>query len=48
MLPEHVAICEALVARDPDAAEATMRRHLEKVSERIEKWLDENPSENSV
>ena len=47
-LPEHVAICEALIARDPDAAEATMRRHLEKVSERIEKWLDENPSENSV
>lgn len=30
-LPQHEAIVAAVTARDPDAAEATMRRHLESV-----------------
>lgn len=31
--PEHVAIIEALIARDPDAAEAATRTHLEGIAE---------------
>ena len=35
-LPEHIAICEALVARDGEAAEAAMRKHLEDSLTRID------------
>jgi DNA-binding GntR family transcriptional regulator len=34
-LPEHLAIIEAIAARDPDAAETAMRRHLASVMEAL-------------
>ena len=39
-LPEHIAICRALIDRNPDAAEATMRRHLNNTLTRLEGYLD--------
>jgi DNA-binding GntR family transcriptional regulator len=42
-LPEHLAICQALIARDPDAAESAMRRHLEVSMQRINEYLDIHP-----
>lgn len=42
-LPEHVAICEALVKRDGDAAERAMRVHLENSLARIMEWLKAHP-----
>jgi DNA-binding GntR family transcriptional regulator len=47
-LPEHIAICEALAARDPDGAETAMRRHLEASMVRIDDYLDRHPSEAAV
>lgn len=43
-LPEHVAICDALAARDGEGAERAMRAHLETVLARIEDYLDRNPA----
>jgi DNA-binding GntR family transcriptional regulator len=42
-LPEHLAICEAVVAGDGDAAERAMRTHLENSFARIESYLDDHP-----
>ncbi len=42
-LPEHLAICEAVVAGNGDAAERAMRTHLENSLARIEKYLDDHP-----
>ena len=39
-LPEHIAICEALVSRDPDAAESMMRRHLLNSLARLNDFFD--------
>lgn len=47
-LPEHLAICEALVNRDGDAAERAMRAHLENSLVRIIEWLKAHPQESSV
>jgi DNA-binding GntR family transcriptional regulator len=38
-LPEHIAICEAVCARDPDRAAAAMHSHLSNTLERIQKFL---------
>ena len=46
-LPEHLAICEALVGRDGDAAERAMRAHLENSLARIMEWLKAHPPEHS-
>lgn len=43
-LPEHVAICDALAARDSEGSERAMRAHLEGVLARIEDYLDQNPA----
>lgn len=43
-LPEHLAICDALVARDADASEAAMRAHLSASLGRIDAYLDTHPS----
>ena len=40
---EHIAIVEALKARDPDAAQAAMRRHLDNSMDEIELRATENP-----
>jgi DNA-binding GntR family transcriptional regulator len=32
---EHAEIIRAVLSRDPDAAEAAMRRHLERMAERL-------------
>ena len=42
-LPEHLAICEAVVAGNGDAAERAMRTHLENSLARIEKYLNDHP-----
>ena len=42
-LPEHLAICEAVVAGNGDAAERAMRTHLENSLARIESYLDDHP-----
>ncbi|MGQ2952987.1 MAG: GntR family transcriptional regulator [Agrobacterium sp.] len=47
-LPEHLAICEALVNRDGDAAERAMRSHLENSLARIMEWLNAHPHESSA
>lgn len=47
-LPEHLAICEALVSRDGDAAERAMRAHLENSLARIMEWLKAHPQESSA
>jgi len=39
-LPEHLAICDALAARDADGAEAAMRAHLTAALGRIDAFLD--------
>jgi DNA-binding GntR family transcriptional regulator len=39
-LPEHLAICDALAARDAEASEAAMRAHLTAALGRIETYLD--------
>ena len=39
-LPEHIRLCEALVARDGDAAAAEMFRHLSNSLDRICRYLD--------
>ncbi|MBA4024883.1 MAG: GntR family transcriptional regulator [Gordonia sp.] len=41
-LPEHVAIIDAVCARDPQAAEAAMRRHLASVTDAL---LDAAPTQ---
>jgi DNA-binding GntR family transcriptional regulator len=38
-LPEHIAICEAVSARDPDRAAAAMTEHLSNTLVRIQKFL---------
>lgn len=43
-LPEHIAICEAICARDPDRAASEMQRHLENSLYRIEKTLGSRPA----
>ncbi len=43
-LPEHVAICEALAARDEDAAESAMRTHLTNSLARFNDYLDRHPA----
>lgn len=43
-LPEHLAICDALVARDADASEAAMRAHLSAALGRIDAYLDTHPA----
>jgi DNA-binding GntR family transcriptional regulator len=37
----HRAVVEAIEARDPDAAEAAMRRHVREARERLERWIRE-------
>ena len=39
-LPEHKAIVAAVVAGDPDRAEAAMRAHLESVAETLRHWQE--------
>lgn len=41
-LPEHIAICEAVCARDADRAALAMQTHLANTSERIQAFLGEN------
>ena len=41
-LPEHLAICDALTARDADGAEAAMRAHLTAALGRIDARLDKH------
>jgi DNA-binding GntR family transcriptional regulator len=43
-LPEHIAICEAVCARDPDRAAAAMSEHLSNTLTRIEAFLIEDQS----
>lgn len=43
-LPEHLAICDALSARDADASEAVMRAHLSAALGRIDAYLDSHPA----
>jgi DNA-binding FadR family transcriptional regulator len=38
-LPEHIAICEAVCARDPERAATAMQTHLDNTSERIQAFL---------
>jgi DNA-binding GntR family transcriptional regulator len=38
-LPEHIAICEAVCARDPERAAKAMHIHLTNTSERIQEFL---------
>ena len=38
-MPEHRAICEAIVNRDPQAAEASARRHIRLVRDAADKWM---------
>ena len=38
-LPEHIAICEAVCARDPARAAAAMQAHLDSTSERMQAFL---------
>ena len=45
-LPEHLAICEAVVAGNGEAAERAMRTHLENSLARIEKYLDDHPQKD--
>ena len=47
-LPEHIAICGAIVARDGEAAEKAMRVHLENSLARIEGYLDAHPGDWSA
>lgn len=42
-LPEHIVICEALAARDEDAAESAMRTHLINSLARFNGYLDRHP-----
>lgn len=42
-LPEHLAICDALAARDADGSETAMRAHLTAALGRIEAYLDHHP-----
>lgn len=46
-LPEHIRICEAVVDRDPDAAESAMRVHLERTWDRAQSFLvGEEPADD--
>lgn len=44
-LPEHIAICEAVCARDPDRAAAAMTEHLSNTLARIQAFLAEEQSQ---
>jgi DNA-binding GntR family transcriptional regulator len=46
-LPEHIAICEAVCARDPERAAAAMQTHLNNTSERIQAFLREESRQKS-
>jgi DNA-binding GntR family transcriptional regulator len=47
-LPEHIAICEAVCARDPDRAAAAMNEHLTNTLARVQQFLTESEQEQSI
>lgn len=48
-LPEHISICEAICARDPDRATAEMQQHLENSFLRIDAvWRSRVPAESAA
>jgi DNA-binding GntR family transcriptional regulator len=37
---EHQAVCEAIVGRDPEAAEKSAREHIHRIREAVKKWME--------
>jgi DNA-binding GntR family transcriptional regulator len=47
-LPEHIAICQAVCARDPDRAATAMREHLMNTLARVQTFLAESEQEQAI